>query len=132
MTFGKPRYNKKYEIELLRYVSIKKVVGGSERLFKYYINNYNPSSIISYCDLSKFTGSVYEKLGFKYDGYSIGKHWYNVRTKNHITDNLLRQRGVDQLLHTNYGKGTSNEQLMIENGFVEIFDAGQARYIWNR
>ena len=132
MTFGKPRYNKKYEIELLRYASIKKVVGGAERLFKYYINNYNPSSIISYCDLSKFTGSVYEKLGFKYDGYSIGKHWYNVRTKNHITDNLLRQRGVDQLLHTNYGKGTSNEQLMIENGFVEIFDAGQARYIWNR
>lgn len=130
MTFGRPRYNKKYEIELLRYVSIKKVVGGAEKIFKYYINNYNPSSAISYCDLSKFTGSVYEKLGFKYDGYSVGKHWYNVKTRNHITDNLLRQRGVDQLLHTNYGKGTSNERLMIENGFVEIYDAGQARYVW--
>ena len=27
-----------------------------------------------------------------------------------IIDNLLRQRGFDQLFGTNYGKGTSNEK----------------------
>ena len=59
---------------------------------------------------------------------SIGKHWYNMSTKMHITDNLLRQRGFDQLFNTSYGKGTSNEQLMLDNGFVEIYDAGQAVY----
>ena len=40
------------------------------------------------------------------------KHWYHLNSKRHITDNLLRQRGYDQLFNTNYGKGTNNEELM--------------------
>lgn len=130
MTFGKPRYNKHYQYELLRYATIKKVVGGSTKMFKYFLNKYSPISIISYCDYSKFNGNIYEKLGFNYDGVSIGKHWYNPYTKKHITDNLLRQRGYDQLFGTNYGKGSNNEELMLKNGFVEIYDAGQGKYIF--
>ena len=130
MTFGKPRYNKNCEYELIRYCSSYNVVGGAEKLFSYFIKHYDPQSIISYCDWSKFNGDVYIKLGFTFKGYSIGKHWYNMKTGKHITDNLLRQRGFDQLFGTNYGKGTSNEVLMLEAGFVEIFDAGQSTYIW--
>ena len=130
MTFGKPRYNKKYEYELIRYCSLYNVTGGSEKLLKYFINNYKPSSIISYCDLSKFSGYVYEKLGFKYKNYSIGKHWYNIRDKRHITDNLLRQQGFDRLFNTSYGKGTSNEDLIKDYNYLEIYDCGQAVYVW--
>ena len=50
------------------------------------------------------------------------------RTKVHITDNLLRQRSYDQLFKTNYDKGTSNKELMLKNGFVEIYDCGQSTY----
>lgn len=129
MTFGKPRYNKNYEYELIRLCSSYYVVGGNEKLFKHFVNKYNPSSIISYCDNSKFLGNVYITLGFNLKSYgSPSKHWYNMKTKKHITDNLLRQRGFDQLFGTNYGKGTSNEQLMLENGFVEIYDCGQSVY----
>lgn len=128
MTFGKPRYNNNYEYELIRYCSNYSIVGGVEKLFKYFLVNYSPNSIISYCDMSKFTGDTYLKLGFKFKSCSISRHWYNIKTKQHITDNLLRQRGFDQLFNTSYGKGTSNEQLMLDNGFVEIYDAGQAVY----
>lgn len=130
MTFGKPRYNKNYEYELIRYCSSHKVIGGSEKLFKYFVKNYNPKSIISYCDWSKFTGDVYIKLGFTFKSYAVSKHWYNMTTKQHITDNLLRQRGFDQLFNTNYGKGYSNTELMLQHNFVEIYDAGQATYVW--
>ena len=75
---------------------------------------------------------IYNTLGFTLEGISIGKHWYNIKTQKHITDNLLRQRGYDQLFNTSYGKGSSNEKLMLENGFVEIYDAGQATYIYKR
>lgn len=134
MTFGKPRYNRNYSYELLRLCTHKdyRVIGGAMKLFKYFVDNYKPKSVISYCDLSKFSGEVYTKLGFSLKGISKpSKHWYNIKTKQHITDNLLRQRGFDQLFRTNYGKGTSNSNLMIEYGFVEIFDCGQATYIWN-
>lgn len=134
MSFGKPRYNKNYEWELLRYCSRFGfyTVGGAEKLFNYFIKTYNPNSIISYCDFSKFSGNVYERLGFKYKSFSISKHWFNPITNKHITDNLLRQRGFDQLFGTDYGKGTSNEQLMLNNGFVEIYDAGQYTYVFNK
>lgn len=133
MTFGKPRYNSNYEYELIRYCSCLDVIGGAERLFKHFIRRYNPSSVISYCDDSKFNGNTYLKLGFVYTNTSIGKHWVSIKNGKHITDNLLRQRGFDQLLgkeYGYYGTGTSNEQLMLEHGFVEIFDAGQSTYVW--
>lgn len=131
MTFGKPRYNPKYEWELLRLCSKNEytIIGGASRLFEKFLNECKPNNIISYCDNSKFNGEVYKNIGFKLLDYGKpSKHWYNMKTKQHITDNLLRQRGFDQLFKTNYGKGTSNEQLMIQNGFVEIFDCGQSVY----
>lgn len=60
----------------------------------------------------------------------VSKHRVSMKTGKHITDNLLRQRGFDQLFGTSYGKGTSNEQLMLDNGFVVVYDAGQATYVW--
>lgn len=133
MTFGKPRYNKKYEWELLRLCSHSdyKIVGGANKLFKHFLIDYKPQTIISYCDNSKFDGDVYKILGFKLLDYGKpSKHWYNMKTKQHITDNLLRQRGFDQLFGTHYGKGTSNNDLMIENGFVEVYDSGQSIYAY--
>lgn len=134
MTFGKPRYNKNYDYELLRLCTHKdyKVTGGTKKLFKYFLDNYKPNSIISYCDKSKFSGEVYTRLGFTLKGEAKpSRHWYNIKEKKHITDNLLRQRGFDQLFGTNYGKGTSNDELMLEHNFVEVYDCGQSTYIWN-
>lgn len=132
MTFGKPRYNKNYKYELLRLCTKLNyiVIGGTKKLFNFFIKNYEYNSIISYCDNSKFLGNVYKELGFSL--YSYGepsKHWYNGKTKKHFTDNLLRQLGADKLIGTNYGKGTNNEDILKENNFVEIYDCGQSTYI---
>ena len=138
MTFGKPRYNKKYQWELLRLCSKRycMVIGGANKIFKYFIKNYSPISIISYCDLSKFKGNIYLSLGFSHlKDTPPSKHWYSEKLKMHITNNLLIQRGFDQLLgnvYGNYGKGTSNEQLMLEHNFVELYDCGQGVYEWRR
>ena len=133
MTFGKSRYSKKYSIELLRLCSNSKVIGGANKLFKYYIENYKPNSIVSYCDLAKFEGNVYKELGFKKSSRAISRHWYNIKLNDHITDRLLFKRGFDNLfgdIFGRYGAGTSNELLMLQHGFVEIYDCGQATYIW--
>lgn len=129
MTFDKPRYNKKYEYELVRLCSVKNVIGGTEKLLNHFVKHYKPKSIISYCDLSKFDGTIYRKLGFTATNKpQPSKHWVSLKTGQHITDNLLRKCGFDKLFKTHYGKGTSNEQLMRENGFVEVYDCGQIAY----
>lgn len=135
MTFGKPRYNRTCDWELLRLCSDPnyRIVGGAEKLFHNFTENYKHNKIISYCDLSKFNGKVYSKLKFKlmYSS-SPSKHWFNSKTNRHITDNLLRQRGADQLLGTCYGKGYPNEEIMLVEGFVEIYDCGQSTYIYSK
>lgn len=133
MTFGKPRYNKNYQWELLRLCTKfgYYVVGGAERLFKHFVRECNPESVISYCDMSKFSGNVYSRLGFNLlNQNKPQKIWSKNSIK--ITDSLLRQRGYDQLFKTNYGKGTSNEQLMIDNDWLPIYDCGQNTYLWKQ
>lgn len=132
MTFGKPRYNKNYDWELLRLCSIPDyaVVGGAERLWKYFISRHQSDSVISYCDLSKFKGDVYTRLGMSLDFVNEPSKIWSKKSEM-ITNNLLRQRGYDQLFNTNYGKGSSNEELMLENGWLPVYDCGQARYVWN-
>lgn len=131
ITFGTPRYNHNYEWELLRLCTKQqyKIIGGASKLFKYFVKEYSPSSIISYCDYSKFNGSIYPILGMKLKSITApAKVWSKGTSK--ITDNLLRQRGYDQLFNTNYGKGTSNDELMIKNKWLPVYDCGQFVFEW--
>lgn len=131
MTFGKPRYNRKYEWELLRLCTDSKfaVIGGANKLLKYFIHNYTPQNIISYCDVAKFTGTVYTSLGFNCIRTTEPQKVWS-KGKNKLTDNLLRQRGYDQLFNTQYGKGANNEELMIQNGWLPVYDCGQKVFEW--
>ena len=133
MTFGKPRYNKNYEYELLRYCANYYVVGGVEKLFNHFVKTYNPSSVVSYCDLSKFGGAVYDNLGFMLLKINAPrKHWYSYKEGRHITGSFLLQHGYDRIFHENYGKGTSNEGLIAERGYFPVYDCGQATYVWEK
>ena len=127
MTFGKPRYNKKYKWELLRLCSHKDyiITGGSKRLWKHFLKDYNGNNIISYCDISKFNGDVYSSLGMKLVSTSKPNIIWSNGSSLKLTNNLLIQRGYDQIFGTNYGKGTSNRELMIENNWLVVFDCGQ-------
>ena len=131
MTFGKSRFNKNCEYELLRYCASYNVVGGAEKLFKYFVDNYKPRSIVSYCDTSKFSGKVYDTLSFEFiKTNKPRKHWYSMKEKRHITDGLLLSQGYDRLFKENHGKGTSNEELILARGYLPVYDCGQSTYIW--
>lgn len=132
MTFGEPRYNSKYQCELLRLCTKPGVaiVGGAERLFKFATKQLYIDSIISYCDLSKFKGDVYERIGMKLKEVTPPQEVWSKNDRK-ITSNLLRQRGFDQLFGTNYGKGTSNIELMLQDGWLPVYDCGQAVYTFD-
>ena len=136
MTFGKPRYNKNYEWELIRlcYHPEVRVTGGSEKLWKHFLEDVNPSTVLSYCDRAKFSGYVYHKIGMtlKSEGQP-SKHWYSSNPDErirHVTNNFLLQHGYDQIFNESYGKGTDNEELMLKRGFLPIYDCGQMTFEW--
>ena len=72
MTFCKPRKNlgqktNDNEYELLRFCNKLNtiIIGGANKMFKQFIKDYNPNSVISYADRRWNTGKVYEKMGFE-------------------------------------------------------------------
>ena len=78
MTFGKSRYKKDVEYELLRYCSKQgvNVTGGASKLFKKFTREYSPASVISYSDRMWNTGGLYEQLGFEYSHSSNPAYYY--------------------------------------------------------
>lgn len=133
MTFGKPRFNSNFEYELIRlcWHQDMAVVGGSQKLFKAFIKEYNPKNIISYCDISKFKGDVYTKLGFKLDSISNPNYkWINL-------ENLDIKSRYQTQKHTLVKKGLgTNDQtesdIMHNLGYVKIYDCGNYRFVWDK
>lgn len=133
MTFGKPRFNSEYQYELIRLAWKDSIVitGGSERLFKYFIDKYKPDSIISYCDISKFNGSVYRKLGFNRCGITRPSYvWYNPNTKTTLSRyQTIKSKLVERGLGTD---DMSEIEIMHSMGFVRIFDCGNIKFVWEK
>lgn len=130
MTFGKPRYNKKIEWELLR-LAFKcdiKIIGGSEKMWKYAIQELQPSSIVSYCDNRWFTGKIYKKLSFVKQNES-GKptYWYVGKMKRIHRSNFQKHK----LVKMGYDKNLSESKIVRDiMGINKIWDCGQDTWIW--
>jgi len=78
MTFGKCRFDKKHEWEMLRFCSKLgyHVIGGASKLLKFFEREYRPKSLVSYADRRWSQGKLYKTLGFKLDHVSPPDYWY--------------------------------------------------------
>lgn len=133
MTFNKPRFNNNCEYEMVR-LSYKHdiiIIGGTEKLFKYFITKYNPISIISYCDIAKFSGEVYVKLGFKLVEITKPNYkWVDINT-NCVMSRYQTQK--HRLIEAGLGTEDQTEAEIMHNlGYVRIYDCGNYRFIWNK
>ena len=132
MSFGKSRFSKKYEWELLRFSNElnTSVVGAAGKLFSYFKKLVNPKSVVSYCDLRWNTGNMYSAIGFTEVGRSSPNYWYTnnytflesrMRYQKHKLSNILPL----------FDESKSEWQNMSDNGFDRIWDCGNSVYVWN-
>jgi hypothetical protein len=136
MSFCPPRYGNKdgAEWELLRLCSLSGVMvaGGASKLFAHFVRENHPSKIMSYCNYDISVGNVYGKLGFSFERLASPSYTW-ARTEDsseHYSWNVVNTLGYDRLFGTSYGKGTSNTELMLEHGFVRVYNAGNKVYVW--
>ena len=81
MCFGRPRMKtKEYGIYELHRYCVKdnyKVIGGANKLHKAFEREHVIKKIISYSDNDYFLGSIYPKLGYRFDSYTNPRYyWY--------------------------------------------------------
>ena len=116
MSFGSPRFADNYEWEIIRECSKLGyfIVGGKQKLWSYFVKNYNPKSVISYCDFGKFNGDSYKKLGFKYIRLNKpGFVWYDENNKEVFWRNPYKHQEM-------------------KKRYLQIFDCGQLVFVWDK
>ena len=129
MTFGKSRFNKNYQYELVRFCSKAgyNVVGGASKLFKYFIKTYNPKSIISYSDIAKTTGKIYDTLGFKTISESEPNYVWVYRTNVYTRYQCQKHR----LVKLGFGnKNQTEKEIMESKNYAQVYDCGNRTHVW--
>jgi len=133
MTFSKSRFNKKYEYEIYRFANKLNtiIVGGASKLFKYFIRNYNPNSIITYSDRRYFNGNIYEKLNFNFIENTTPSYYYFNNKNPLLLENRMKfqKHKLDKIL-TEYNENLTEWENMQLNGYDRIWDCGHKKYVW--
>lgn len=129
-TFGRNRFSKKENCwEFHRFATIDSIPGAASRLFKFFIENYDPDSIISYADRCWSDGDLYKKLNFKLIGKTKPNYWY--WNKNGKLPRLNRMSYTKKkLVKEGFSKDKTEFQIMEERGFYRIYDCGSYKFRW--
>jgi hypothetical protein len=101
-------------------------------MFSYFKKTFNPQSIITYCDIAKFTGNSYYKMNFKLiqpnpitepNYVWVGYHTCKVIPRYQTQKHKLVEQGL----------GTENqteEEIMLSLGYLKICDSGNIKLEW--
>lgn len=128
MSFGRARFNKMAQYELIRYAgSDINVVGGASKLLKAFIKDYNPKSILTYSDYAKGHGKVYEKIGFKFVGFAGLTALYAPLNKQGIA--YKTQKASREYKKNGNGFASCKEYFNSKNWY-RINDANNKIWIW--
>ncbi len=132
MTFGKGRIimgGNSNQYELLRFCNKLNttVIGGADKLLKYFIKTYQPKEIISYADRRWSQGDLYEKLGFNFIHNSKPNYFY---INQNIREYRFKYR-KNILVKEGYDINKTERDIMLERKIYRIYDCGAKLYKLN-
>jgi len=133
MTFGKTRFilgqkSKENEYELLRFCSKLgyNVRGGASKLFKYFVDNYNPIKITTYANLDIGDGNIYSILGFDDLGHTKINYWWTDFQKRYHRSSFMKHI----LVKNGADPNKTEAEIMQEKGYARIWGIGNNKYVW--
>ena len=143
MTFGKMRNtigtgrdNLEDCWELVRFCNKlnTSVVGGASKLFSYFVEKYQPSRIRSFSDRAHTRGNLYDRLGFKEVTRSGPNYvWVDVETDKACHRANAQKQNIKKFLHDDsIDLSKTEREIMVEHGFVQVFDSGTITWEWKR
>ena len=110
------------------------VVGGASKLFKYFIRCNNPIQIRSFSDRAHTQGHLYSLLGFTEIRQSEANYvWVNVKSDVGYHRMNAQKRNIKKFLcDDTIDLNKTEKQIMIEHGYVQVFDSGTITWAWMR
>ena len=136
MTFGKSRFGENHW-EMLRFCNktYLTVVGGASKLFSHFVKNYQPTSVVSYCNLRWGTGRMYERLGFQCVKENTGPNYMyfnrnGYSAKCDLFSRMKFQKHKLKDIVDFFDPNLTEWENMQLNGFDRVWDCGNSKWIW--
>ena len=134
MTFGKSRHfigGNKHQYELLRFCNKinLEVVGAASRLFKHFIIDNKPTSIVSYADRRWSIGNLYNVLGFKLYNMSKPNYFYVIDNNRMNRFNFRKSVLVEKY---NCPHEMSEREFCKSKKWWRIYDCGCLCFEWKK
>ena len=118
------------EWELVRFCNKPNmsVIGGASKLFKFFIYNYTPETVVSFASNDISDGGLYRKLGFEEGSVSVSYWYLDGMTRYHRSsfskDAIIRKGWKDNK------EGWTEDEVTNEQGLLKIWDSGTTKWIW--
>ena len=109
-----------YEWEWVRgcISSNNKVIGGTSKLLKHFIDTYKPNNILCFSDWNLFSGKGYEESGFQFEGFTGPDKFYITKTNKMIRINR------SPYAYQQY-------KIMVQEGkLFECYGCGSKKFVW--
>lgn len=131
LTFGKSRFDKKIQWELIRFASRQgiQVVGGFSKLLQFFIKQYSPDLILSYCDRTWSSGDTYYRAGFVFDKFTVPNYYYFKEQYVYSRQQFQKHKLPSLLLKFDSNK--TEMENMSDNGYRKFWDCGNVRLLYN-
>ena len=120
----KSKKDKLFEIGRLATKVGYSVIGGAERLFKNLQKMVDFQEIISYNNMDKFTGEVYERLGLSLKNITIPYGW--IRNAEYLPRYATQK---SKLIRQGFDKNKSESEIMRSEGFEKIYFTGVSKFV---
>lgn len=131
LTVGKSRFDNKYEYEIYRFCSKinYSVVGALGKLFKHFLSENKPKSIITYADRRYGEGLAYTNLGFNYlYNTNPGYTYFDINGSNQRYNRMNFQKHALKDKLKVFNEELTEYQNMQLNGYDRIWDCGNNVY----
>ena len=135
MIFGKQRKSmgtkqNKDIYEMLRFCNKlnTSIIGGSSKLFDYFIKIYNPVEVISYADRSWSQGNLYKKLRFDLVHKTKPNYYYIINDVRKYRFNFRK----DILIKEGFDSNKTEKEIMLERRIFRIYDSGSLKFIFKK
>lgn len=135
-TIGTLKSYSESDYELARFCSKlnTSVVGGANKLFKHFLEKYQPSKVVSFSDVAHTSGKLYKVLGFEKVSQSAPSyHWGDIYDDVWLNRVNCQKRFLKKLLNDDFidVENLTEKQIMESHKFVQIFDCGTIRWEWS-
>lgn len=120
---------RKHDWELTRHCCSCLVVGSLGKAVKHFTSRFDAPRVVSFCDLTRYTGASYIAAGFKLESTIPPDYKYVVSGKRVHKFNF-RRKSLKVRFPDVYEDHLSETEIMKKLNFHKIFDCGKHRFVY--